>query len=160
MLLRRAMAHDDRVYIRLSEAQNALPNPLPLYRSHVARRGSEGAPTVIAVGPMFDRVASATSGRDVNLLYAATVRPFDHRTLLTVLGAPEVIIVEPYQEGTSAVEISLALEHVPHRLLSIGVPRIETRRYGSMKDHDIANGLDTAGIRARIDRFLASRLAA
>ncbi len=79
---------------------------------------------------------------------------------MSVASAPEVVIVEPYQEGTSAVEVSLALEHMPHRLLSIGVPKAEERRYGTADQHDAANGLDAAGIRARIDRFLRSPLAA
>lgn len=160
VLLRRAMAHDDRVYIRLSEAQNSAPHELPAYRSVVARRGSSVAPTVIAVGPMLDRVLEATAGVDATVIYAATVRPFDHRTLMSVAAAPEVAIVEPYQEGTSAGEIALALEHRPHRLLSIGVPRSETRRYGTMHEHDAANGLDAAGIRLRLNRFLSPTLAA
>lgn len=160
VLLRRAMTHDDRVYIRLSEARNALPHPVPPFRSAVLRRGSPGAPTVVAVGPMLDRVAAATSDLDATLLYAATVRPFDHRTLMSVVNAPEVVVVEPYQEGTSASEIAFALEHIPHRLLSIGVPTHEQRRYGSREEHDRASGLDAAGIRARLERFLASTMAA
>lgn len=160
MILRRAVADDDRSYIRLSEEANARPHPARPFRFFVVRSGSTAAPTIVAVGPMLDRVVAATTGVDVTLIYAATVRPFDHRTLNSMVGAPEIVLVEPYLEGTSAPEISVALEHVPHRLLSIGVPRAEQRRYGSRHEHDAANGLDSSGIRERILRFLDTKAAA
>ena len=34
---------------------------------------------MLAVGPTFDEVASATVGIDVTLAYLSTVRPFDSR---------------------------------------------------------------------------------
>ena len=50
---------------------------------HVVRRGS-GA-TVVALGPVLDEVLAATAGRDVTVLYAHSVRPFDARTFRSVL---------------------------------------------------------------------------
>ena len=87
-------------------------------------------------------------------LYAATVRPFDTGTLLATLGRPDVILVEPYHEGTSAHVVSSALAHLPHRLLSLGVPRRELRRYGTPEEHDAAHGLDAHGLRERMRAFL------
>lgn len=154
VLLRRALAHDDRTYIRLSEQANAAPHPVRPFQSSLLRRGSPSSPTIVAVGPMLDAVVTATAGLDVTIIYAATIRPFDHRTLKSVASAPEVAIVEPYLEGTSAHEIDVALRDVPHRTLSIGVPAAERRRYGSRLEHDRANGLDAHGIREQIVRFL------
>jgi transketolase len=103
---------------------------------------------------MLDRVAAACSELDVAILYAASVRPFDGETLRTVLRSPEVIIVEPYLEGTSSAQISTALAATPHRQLNVGVRRAEHRHHGTIEEHDTAHGLDVDGIRARIIDFL------
>ncbi len=42
----------------------------------------------------------------------------------------------------------------PHRLLSLGVERTELRRYGTPGDHAAWQGLDAAGIRRSVTRFL------
>ena len=103
---------------------------------------------------MLDPVLTALDGVDVTVLYAATMRPFDAETLVDTLDSPHVVLVEPYLEGTSSAVATKALEHVPHRLLSIGVPRTELRRYGTPEDHDIAHRLDARSLRERITRFL------
>ncbi|MBN1205942.1 MAG: transketolase [Myxococcaceae bacterium] len=151
-LLREAVSGDGRVYVRLSLQANKAPRPVLPGRFDVVRRGARG--TVVAVGPMLDRVLEATAGLDLTVLYAATVRPFDTGTLLATLGRPDVILVEPYLEGTSAHVVSSALAHLPHRLLSLGVPRKELRRYGTPEEHDAAHGLDAPGLRERMRAFL------
>src|SRR5688572_33248549 len=85
---------------------------------HVVRRGA-GA-TVIALGPVLDDVLAAVEGRDVTVLYASTVRPFDSRGLRAALGTPDVVLVEPWLAGTSAHVVNDALRDVPHRLLALG----------------------------------------
>jgi transketolase len=99
---------------------------------------------------------AATSGLDVTVLYAATVRPFDSATLHRTLGAANVVIVEPYLAGTSSRLVSDALVAVPHRLLGPGVRADELRRYGTSQDHARAHGLDASGLRASIQAFLAA----
>ena len=153
-LLRFAIGGDGSAYLRLSAQANAEPMPITPGRFHVVRRGF--AATVIAVGPMLDRVNEAAHDLDVTILYATTVVPFDADTLRAELTAPSVILVEPYLQGTSAHRVSDALRDTPHRLLSIGVPRVELRRYGSPEEHDAAHGLDVAGLRDRIGRFVRS----
>jgi transketolase len=127
--------------------------PIEPDRFNVVRRGSRA--TVIAVGPMLDRVLGATAELDVTILYATTVRPFDADTLRAELPAPAVVLVEPYLQGTSAMWVSAALRDTPHRLLSIGVRRMEHRRYGTPADHDEAHCLDAGSLRHRIGQFLA-----
>ena len=85
-------------YVRVVEQTNASPSPAP--GLHVVRRGS-GA-TVVALGPVLDEVLAATEGRDVTVLYAHSVRPFDAPTLRSVLASPDVVLVEPWLAGTSA----------------------------------------------------------
>ncbi len=154
-LLRDGIEGEGNVYIRLAGRANAAPMPVEPGRSHVARRGS--AATVLAVGPMLDRTLAATKDLDVTVLYATTVRPFDAETLRAEGARHTVVLVEPYLQGTSAMWVSEALRDTPHRLLSIGVRRIENRRYGTPEEHDEAHCLDVASLRHRIGRFVGHR---
>lgn len=154
-LLRAAVAGDGMVYLRTSTQQNIAPMPVDRSgRIMVVRRGSRG--TVVAVGPMLDPVLSATEGIDVTVLYATTVRPFDAQTLISTLGSADVILVEPYLAGTSTRCVAEALTHTSHRVLGLGVPRVELRRYGRPEEHTAALGLDAAGIRRSVTSFLGS----
>ena len=154
-LLRAAVAGDGTVYLRTSTQQNIAPMPVDgSGRMMVVRRGSRG--TVVAVGPMLDPVLSATEGIDVTVLYATTVRPFDAQTLTSTLGSADVILVEPYLAGTSTRCVAEALAHVSHRVLGLGVPRVELRRYGRPEEHTAAFGLDAAGVRRSVTSFLGS----
>ncbi len=153
--IRDAVTSDDAVYIRLSEQQNAAPLPVDGGRLVTARHGSSGAPTVIAVGTMFDAVTEATATLDATVLYASTIRPFDAAGLRAAVSGADVILVEPVMEGTSAAAVTAALDDRPHRLLSIGVPNVEHRKYGSAARHNAAHGLDAEGLRVRISAWLA-----
>lgn len=156
--LRQAVAGNGRDYMRVVGQQNATAFPVTPGRFHVVRRGT-GA-TVVAVGPMLDPVLAAVEGRDVSVLYANTVRPFDGRSLRAVLGPAEVVLVEPYLAGTSSRLVADVLADVPHRLLGLGVRSEELRRYGTPAEHLAAHGLDAAGLRASVDRFLERAQAA
>jgi transketolase len=149
-LLRAAVSGDGRVYLRLGADSNATPRPTgPMA---VLRRGARG--TVVAVGPMADRVLAAVADLDVTVLYAATVRPFDAATLRATLDTSAVVLVEPYLRDTSTPAVSRALADVPHRVLGLGVGQAEARTYGSRGGHDALNGLDERGLRGQITEFL------
>ncbi|HEY3529374.1 MAG TPA: transketolase [Nocardioides sp.] len=150
-VLRRAVAADGLHYVRIVEQTNAESFRGP--GLHVVRRGS-GA-TVIALGPVLDEVLAATADRDVTVLYAHSVRPFDSGGLRSVIGTPDVVLVEPWLAGTSARVVSDALQDLPHRLLSLGTRRMELRHYGTPAEHQRAHGLDAAGIRRSMESFLA-----
>ena len=62
--------------------------------------------------------------------------------------------MEPWLAGTSARHVSEALQDRPHRLLALGVPRIEHRHYGEPEEHITAHGLDAAGIARSLEPFL------
>ena len=150
-LFRRALATDDRVYIRLSEELNhARVDGDGLV---VLRRGSDNAPFVIAVGPTLGPTLAATADLDATVAYLATVRPFDADGLRAALRGTDVVLVEPYLAGTSSAEVSAALSDRPHRLLALGVPNAEFRRYGDGAEHRAAHGLDAAGVRGSIAAF-------
>jgi transketolase len=153
VLLRDAVAGDGRVYLRLSERSNAASHLGRAGRAVPIRSGRRGA--VIAVGPMLDPVLTATADLDVTVAYVATVRPLDASAVRTAVGAEQsVVLVEPYLTGTSTHAVTDALRDVPHRLLALGVRDAELHRYGTAADHDRAHGLDPAGLRRDIVRFL------
>ena len=153
--LRLAVAGSGRDYVRVVAQQNRTAYPVRPGRFQVVRRG--GLATIVAVGPMLDPVLEAVAGLDVAVLYANTVRPFDGRGLRAMLAdapAPAVVVVEPYLAGTSSRVVSDVLADLPHRLLGLGVRTGELRRYGAPEDHVAAHGLDPAGLRRSITRFL------
>jgi transketolase len=142
---------DTSTYIRLSTEENSMA--LPVTPSlQVVREGRRAV--VVAVGPLLDAVLSATEGLDVTVAYTTTVRPFDAAGLRALAESGSVVLVEPYLAGTSAGVASAALADVPHRLLSLGVPRTEVRMYGTPSDHAARYGLAPAGIRAALASFL------
>ncbi|MDR2988465.1 MAG: transketolase [Nocardiopsaceae bacterium] len=151
-LLRSAAAADDLVYLRLSALANAAPLARRADGFTVLRRGSEA--TVLAVGPLADEVIAATTGMDVTVLYAPTIRPFDRQTLRATLSAPVVVLAEPYLAGTSVPEVAVALADLPHRVLGLGVGRTELRHYGTPQEHQAAHGLDATSLREQIAGFI------
>jgi len=152
-LLREAMGALDggSTYMRLSTEANREARPV-WPGLQVVRSGRRAV--VVAVGPMLSPVLDAVADLDVTVAYATTVRPFDAEGLRTLASSGAVVLVEPYLAGTSAFAVASALTSRPHRLLSLGVGREEVRRYGTPADHAARHGLDAAGIRRSVTRFL------
>lgn len=140
----------ESAYLRLSTEQNCASRPVTS-SLQVIREGRRAV--VVAVGPLLDAVLAATAGLDVTVAYATTVRPFDTAGL-RALAADAVVLAEPYLAGTSAALVASALRDRPHRLLALGVPRVELREYGTPAHHARRYGLDAAGIRRSLDAFL------
>ena len=139
-------------YLRLSSAGNREARPVSA-SLQVVRSGRRAV--VVAVGPMLSPVLDGVADLDVTVAYATTVRPFDAEGLRSLeASSGAVVLVEPYLAGTSAFAVSSALASRPHRLLSLGVQRGELRRYGTPADHAGWQGLDAAGIRRSVTRFL------
>jgi transketolase len=152
-LLRREFARDGRAYLRLSGEANG--EPYPVGQLSVVRPAPAGSPLVLAFGPALDQVLAATSGLAVTVAYSSTVAPFPAAEVRALAQGTDVAIIEPYLAGTSAAALAAALGDRPHRLLAVGVPPIELRRYGTASQHRAAYGLDAAGIRRSLDGFLA-----
>jgi len=159
-LLRAAARTDDPVYMRLSTQRNDEPHHTAGELRVIHEATGDNAPVIVAVGPMLKPVLHAISGLDVTVAYTNTPRPFDAAGLAAIAGgggsSRDVILVEPYLAGTSAREVAGALSSVPHRLLALGVGRVDLRRYGSPRDHARWHGLDAGGLRRSITGFLAA----
>jgi transketolase len=150
---RSALREDGRVYIRMSEERNA--HAVPGDGLVVLRDGN--GPLVVAVGPTLDPVLAATAELDARVAYLRTVRPFDAAGLRAALRGTDVVLVEPYQAGTSAAAVADALSDRPHRLLSLGIRDPELHRFGTPADHRAAHGLDAAGLRGSIEAWTSRR---
>lgn len=147
-LLLDAHARGERAYIRMTSDSNRTRLSDRPSSVEVVRRGSVGSPTVLAVGPVADAVLEGSTGLDVTVAYTATPYPVDSHGLADAVTGPDVLIVEPYLEGTS---IGAVVEALPGRALRVsahGVRDVDIRRYGTPEEHRGAHGLDSVGVRS------------
>lgn len=151
-LIRATYANGRITYIRTAIATNAASFDVEPGRAEVLRRG--GRATVLAIGPMLDRTIAAVEGMDVTVMYATSIAPFDADRLAREALGPDVVVVEPFYEGTTTATVAAALSARPSRIGSVGVPRRFIHTYGGLEEHDQELGLDIAGIRERIAAFL------
>ena len=148
-LIRATYANGHPTYLRASVATNAQGRDIAPGRIEVVRRG--GGPTVLAFGPMLDRVLAASVGLDVTVAYVTSLAPFDHAGLRSIAGeTPRVIAVEPFYEGTSAPVLAETFRGVPAALTFVGVPRAFIHGYGTPIDLDGDVGLDEGGLRRQL----------
>jgi transketolase len=147
-LLRATYDNGHPTYLRLSERQNPAEHTVRPGRIEVLRRSPTG-PTIIAVGPMLGLVEEAMAGIDATVLYVTTVTPLDSVTLAREAG-DQVIIVEPFLQGTMAAAVVDALGSRAVRLTSIGVPKVNLRGYGRREDLEVVAGLDAVSLKRRV----------
>lgn len=138
-------------YIRLSTETNSKTYWSGSNNFSVLKSGKKGS--VIAIGPVADKVLAASADLDVTVLYTPVINPFDSTTLKSTLTIPDITIVEPYLEGTSTYMIAEALSDIPHRILSIGVKHEELRKFGTPEQHIHAHGLDIKNLKVRMSDF-------
>ncbi len=151
-LFRESYANGFPTYYRLSVKSNPVEHPVHFGKMVTVKRGKQA--TVIAVGPMLSAVLAAVEEMDVAVLYCTTVAPFDGKTLRATSESSNIVIVEPYYEGVLVPDVCKAMQKIPIRVESIGVPRKVLSHYGNPEQHDEELGLTPRGIRRRIERFL------
>jgi len=151
-LFRQAYANAAPTYYRLSVQRNRDERAVRFGTAEVVQRGSQA--TVIAIGPALDRTLEAVSDLDVTVLYYTTVAPFDAETLCALASSSQIVLVEPFYEGTLTAEVVRALRDRPTRIETIGVPRQILSHYGTVEQHDAAIGFTAQDIRQRIEDFL------
>ena len=138
-------------YYRLGENENKKTHISENNKCSILKTGSKA--TIVCFGNMLDVVQQATENMDVTLLYYNTIHPFDSDTLLTNFNE-NIIICEPFYEGTTNYLISNALTTKSFKTYNIGVPRKFLRNYGTKKEHDANLMLDADGISKRISTWI------
>ena len=145
-------------YYRLSEYENSESYLQPIGKGILIKKGKKA--TVICFGNMLDSVLSACKNLDVTILYYNTLRPFDH-VLLRDNFNQNIIICEPFYEGTANYFITKALEenccgifeHY-YRILNIAIPRTFLYNYGTKNNQDEFIKIDEKSIYERITKWL------
>jgi transketolase len=138
-------------YYRLSEYENKYKVNIEANKATLIRTGSKA--TIICIGNMLDRVLEACEDEDVTILYYTTISPFDCE-LLSENFNENIIICEPYYEGSLNYEINKTFLNKNHKILNIGVPHKFLTNYGKKEEHDIEIGLDMISIREKIKNFI------
>lgn len=151
MLIRENYDNGQPTYYRLSEYENTLSSIVTLGKANVIKTGNKA--TIIVIGNMLENTIDATLLMDVNILYYTSIAPFDTETLVSHFNE-NIIVIEPFYEGTVNYLINKTLEGKKYKLSNIGVPREFLTKYGTKLEHDIAMGLDTKGLKNKIEKCL------
>lgn len=142
-------------YFRMTDHPNRVQAEVEFGKAAVLKRGSQAV--VIAVAEQLDAVWAACEGLDVTVLYYTTLAPFDRETLRRESTSGRVFVSAPLYAGSLYPEILEALKGSAVRLAGAEIPLEVLRTYGTKAEKDAALGLDAAGIRGRLNAFLAER---
>ena len=154
-LFKAAYQKNNPTYYRLSETSNTTDQKVVFGKGLIVKKGKMA--TIIAVGPMLQKVMDATADMDMTVLYYTTIAPFDSGLIRKVMKTQpnqHVIICEPYYEGVLAFDVASALAPKQAKIDHIGVPHKFLNNYGTVTENDKGLGLDTAGIRKKVLAFL------
>ncbi len=157
-LFKQSYGSKNPTYFRLSEVSNAADQKVSFGKGLIIKKGKKA--TIVAVGPMLQKVLEATADMDVTILYYTTIRPFDADLIKKVMkNQPNqhIIICEPYYEGGLTFDITSALPSKQLRIDHIGVPHKFINNYGTVTETDVELGLDTVGVKKKILGFLKNK---
>ena len=138
-------------YTRLSEYENKINFDTKHGKGVLVKEGSKA--TIICYGPMLQSVIDAAADLDVTLLYYTSIMPFDY-DLLRENFNENIIICEPFYEGSTNHLIHACLVDKKYRVTNIGIPRKFLFKYGSKEQHDNSLKLDTSNIRDRLKQCI------
>ena len=152
-LFRQSYADGHPTYFRLGEKSNTESSKVMFGKANIIRKGTRA--TVIAVGPMLEKVKEACKDMDVTILYYTTLQPFDHDALRENIHGDKVIVCEPYYSGACATDISIAVGSRPVEVAYIGVPREFVHHYGTVEEIDALFHLTVEDIKSRIKAIIS-----
>lgn len=153
-LFRECRFHKSPSYFRMTDHCNSKQVEVEFGKAAVLRHGSKA--TVIAIAEQLDSTLAACADLDVTVLYYTTLAPFDKKTLRGTVAGDRVFVSAPLYTGSLYPDIIDALGGRAIRLDSADIPLRVLRSYGQKAEKDAALGLDAAGIRWRLERFIAS----
>lgn len=141
-------------YFRLSEYENdKLDLDIVFGKANLVKKVDNSKALIIVVGNLLQNVILATKYLDCDILYYTTISPFDEKSLKENFNE-NIIVFEPFYEGSINYNINLTLKGLKYKLTNIGVPREFLTNYGSKTEHDFNLGLDVDSIKERIKNEL------
>lgn len=146
-LIKASYDNGSPTYFRLSEYENEETFNKEFGKAIVAKRGRLA--TIICFGNILENVLKATENLDVCVLYYNTIVPFDEKTLLENF-SDNIIVCEPFYEGSTNYFINKSLVGKKYKLSNIGIPREFLKKYGKKQEHDDYLKLNINDIEKRI----------
>jgi transketolase len=138
-------------YFRLSEYEHSLNFEVIFGKANVIKEGTQAL--VICYGNMLESIYEAVKDLDVTLLYYSTIVPFDNETLKKHFNN-NIIICEPFYEGSTNYFVTKTLEGFSYKLSNIGIPREFILYYGKKNQIDKLLGLDIDSIKNKINNLI------
>ena len=102
---------------------------------------------------MLEPVYEVVKNLDVTLLYYSTIVPFDKETLKKYFN-DNIIICEPFYEGSTNYFVTKALEGFSYKLTNIGIPREFILSYGNKPQIDKLLGLDIDSLKSKFNKLI------
>lgn len=149
VLFKKSYDNNHPTYFRLSEYENETKVDVDFGKANLIKNSDSSKATIVVVGNMLDTVLNAVKDLDVNLIYYTTIRPFDG-LLLNKYFNENIIVIEPFYEGSINYEINKVLKGKKFKLTNIGIPRMFLTNYGTKQEHDNNLKLNVEGLKERI----------
>ena len=102
---------------------------------------------------MLEPVYETVKDLDVTLLYYSTITPFDGETLKKHFNN-NIIICEPFYEGSTNYFINKTLKEFSYKLTNIGIPREFILYYGKKPQIDKLLGLDIDSLKNKFNKLV------
>ena len=102
---------------------------------------------------MLEPIYEVVKDLDVTLLYYSTIIPFDSETLKKYFNN-NIIVCEPFYEGSTNYFINKTLEGVSYKLTNIGIPREFILNYGKKSQIDKILGLDINSLKNKLNKLI------
>jgi len=138
-------------YFRLSEYEHSLDFKVTFGKANVIKEGTKAL--IVCYGNMLEPVYEAVKDLDVTLLYYSTITPFDGETLKKHFNN-NIIICEPFYEGSTNYFVNKALEGFLYKLTNIGIPREFILYYGKKPQIDKLLGLDIDSLKIKFNKLV------
>ena len=131
-------------YYRLSDHPHGLDLPVEFGRIREVQRRGKARLTVLTAGPILGNVVAACKDLEVNILYTATIKPFDAAALASYRQTKVLVVSDAFGlfEAVAAVPGLRAECH--------GLPDRFFASYGTVAEIRKSIGLDAEGIRRRV----------
>ena len=150
-LFRQTYNNGSPTYFRLSEYEHSLNFEVTFGKANVIKEGTKAL--IICYGNMLESVYEVVKDLDVTLLYYSTIVPFDNETLKKHFN-DNIIICEPFYEGSTNYFVTKALGGFSYKLSNIGIPREFILYYGKKNQIDKLLGLDVDSIKNKINNLI------
>lgn len=145
-------ANGKPTYFRLSENANKKDFDVNFAKAMIVKKGNKG--TIVAVGPMLDKVLPIALQLDLTILYYTTVKPFDYETLVQTTINKNILLCEPYYYGGLTNEVLKAFNGRNVNIAFLGIPHDIINSYGTVEEVERDIGFTSENIRQKIKNVL------